>query len=482
MDVLGVSALSSSQLLVVFALGLFATIIFSSIYIRIRGQYRGRNKLPDHTRQNRGFKGRRARDSHLPSIPTDNHEVVSGARPKKQIKDDTEGFQFDFDIPARPSGPIEHVASDPQEEIRPFDPLETPAEVGAREDAESIGNGTDKTEYEERFEDESVAVSDDAYQQFEEAITNGVDEDADYEADVEQMADTWDANDDEGFYSDNAEEITGNEDAYDEASNSEFSEEEYSVSDHEYVDEVVSSANEYDDVPANEEPAYDDAVAANLDEQVAEQPSEPDVDEIVVPFDRRTDEVKRVGVPQQDVVRSFSVVSVCLISDDEGQIYRDIRGEHLAAFLNKRGFIYLDEEYHLQQKSTVEKGAIRVRNYEATQIGAVVKGNRETCGFRLYFRPGDCADPLATMNEMLKIANVAIGYFSDVCAKPLVIYDGRKDSTGNISPLTQEDYDTLKRDLASAFPRSLDITSKRTAVTRNEYAPSEDLPTRAEQY
>lgn len=484
MDILGVSALSSSQLLVVFALALFATIIFSSIYIRIRGQYRGRNKLPDHTQKKRVFGVRRTRDSHLPSIPTDNREVVTGARPKTQFKDDTEGFKFVFDTPERLRGPIEHVTRDLRyEDIRPIDPFETPVEVGMNDDAESLANGTDERVDEDRIEEENVEFSGESHQAFDEDLTtNGVDDDVEYGADVEQITDSWDANGDEGLDIEDAEEDAGFMDSYDDVSDSEFIPEEIQGTDSEYVDEADLNTAEDDYVLSNENPANDDLVTAHFEEDDVEQLSESEKEETVVPFDHRTAEVKRVGVEVHDVNRSFSVVSVCLISDYKGQIYRDIRGEHLAAFLNNRGFIYLDEEYHLQDKSTVDKGAIRVRNYEATPIGTVVKGNEETCGFRLYFRPGDCADPLATLNDMLKIANVAIGFFSDVCAKPLVIYDGRKDSTGTISRLTQEDYDTLKHDLNTAFPRSLDIATKRTAVTRNEYAPSDDLPTRAEQY
>ena len=483
MEFLAVDAISSSQLLVIGALALFTTIIFSSIYIRILGRYRGRNKLPDHTRKKRVFGGRRSRDSHLPSTPPENHEVVSGARPKTPVKDDTEGFQFDFDIPERPSGPIEHVAPTQQEEdTRSDNEWDVPAEVGDGAFAEATGNGASEHDNEEPLEDESESVPQISYERFNDAQANGVDEYLEHGDSDQELVSEWEANGDEGFSSNDVEEMTAEIDYSEEGEDSDFVPEEYQEDPvYEFADEPVPSSTDEDSVAANGYYDSDDVATANYEDHGVDQSIESEAEDVVVPFDNRTVEAKRVGVPPQDANQSFSVVSVCLISDDEGQIYRDVRGDVLAAFLNNRGFIYLDEEYHLQDKSTVAKGAIRVRNYEATSIGTLVKGNEETCGFRLYFRPGDCLDPLATLNEMLKVANSAISFFSTVSAKPLMIYDGRKDNTGSITPLTQEDYDALKRDLLAAFPRRLETVSKRTAITRDEYVPSEDLPTRAEQ-
>ena len=482
MEILAVDAFSSSQLLVAGALALFVTIIFSSIYIRIKGQYRGRNKLPDHTQKKRVFGGRRTRDSHLPSIPPENHEVVSGARPKEPTKDDTEGFQFDFEIPERPRGPIEHVTPDQEEIARPDDRWEAPIEVGEGAFAKVTANGANGFETEERFEDEGTSVPEISYDRFVEAPANGVEERFENSDSDQQLVNSWETGDDDEYSLTDTEAMNADIDFSEDNGDSGFVAEEYQEDyEYEFVDDAVPSSTVEDYVPANDHPSEDDLATTNYEDHDVDHPIESESEEVVVPFDNRAAEAKRVGIPAEDTNRSFSVVSVCLISDDEGQIYRDIRGEILAAFLDKKGFIYLDEEYHLQHKSTVDKGAIRVRNYEATTIGSLVKGNMETCGFRLYFRPGDCADPLATLNEMLKIANLAISFFSNVCEKPLVIYDGRKDSTGNISRLTQEDYDALKRELYDAFPRSLGTGSKRTAITRNEYAPSDDLPTRAEQ-
>lgn len=485
MEIIAVDAFSSSQLLVIGALALFATIILSSIYIRIHGQYRGRNKLPDHTRKKVVFGRRRSRDAHLPSMSPENPEVVSGARPKAPVKDEVDGFRFDFEVPEQPRGPIEHVAREQQQEDLPPDSLwDVPVEAGDAEFAEASANGAEGYEYEDRVESEIANVPETSHEHSNEAPIEGNDENTEYGLTDNEMAIGWDANGEDAFNDDGEEDQDGAIDASENSVMSEFVEEEYQENGQEFHEDDVSLASEQDFLSANE---YQEEVDDDQDENAyadheVEGSFESEADDVVVPFDTRTAEVKRVEIPSYETNHSFAVVSVCLISDDDGQIYRDIRGEYLGAFLNKRGFIYLDEEYHLQNKSTVDKGAIRVRNYEATSIGSLVKGNEETCGFRLYFRPADCADPLATLNEMLKIANLSIGFFSDVCAKPLVIYDGRKDSTGDILPLTQEDYDSLKRDLHAAFPRSLAIASKRTVLSRNDYAPSEDLPTRAETF
>lgn len=479
MEILGVDALSSSQLLVVGALALFATIIFSSIYIRIRGQYRGRNKLPDHTQKKRVFGGPRSREPNFLNIPKENHEVVTGARPKAPVKSDAEEFQFDFDVATRPTGPIEHVATNGAEHREPEDRSYEPIDVTVEVVANANGNGTDRPEYDDSSAEETNGVPEFVDELNDGEITNDGDEYADVD---QEVADSWVASDDDEYDIYYEEETSITQDPVEEMSTTEYMEDDRQDGEYEFDDEVALSNSESDDAPSVEYAIADELLIDDYEEQEDETLTESNADEHVVPFDHRTSEAKRVGTPPQETTRAFSVVSVCLISDDEGQIYRDIRGEHLAAFLNKRGFIYLDEEYHLKEKSTVERGAIRVRNYEATSIGSLVKENQETCGFRLYFRPGDCADALTTLNEMLKIANLSKSFFSDVCAKPLVIYDGRKDSTGSISPFTQEDYNALKQDLNDAFPKSPEAASKRTAVTRNEYAPSEDLPTRAEQY
>ena len=481
MEFLGVGALSSSQLLVVFAFALFATIVFSSIYIRIKGQYRGRNKLPDHT-QRKGLGLRRTRDSDLPSIPKENHEVVSGARKKAPAKDEDEGFQFDFDLPLKPTGPIEHVASRANGADNTWEHAETPTEIPDGAAAEANGVGSDEQEYEEIMQDEDDSVSPVEYEHFDESSIDGVDANSEHVLGDQESTDTWDANYDDEYGWNDSDEAAIDVGSPGNIEDVPIEENELQVGEYEVVEDEIPQTLGDDEQLSSEYPLNLEQANSTYDAQEMDQPFEPDVDESVVPFDHRTVEAKRTGPSNNGDALIFSVVSVCLISDEEGQIFRDIRGEHLAAFLNKRGFIYLDEEYHLQHKSMVEKGAIRVRNYEDSSIGTLVKQNLETRGFRLYFRPSDCADPLATLNEMLKIANLAIGFFKEVSSKPLVIYDGRKDSSGHISPLTQGDYNELKRDLSVAFPRNLDDTSKRTVITRNEYAPSEDLPTRAELY
>ncbi len=480
MEFLGVGALSSSQLLVVFAFALFATIIFSSIYIRIRGQYRGRNKLPDHT-QRRGLGLRRTRDSDLPSIPKDNHEVVSGARRKAPAVDEDEGFQFDFDLPQKATGPIEHVAAHANGEDDSLDHEDVPVEDTDDAFAEPNGSSAEVSDYEESSEDAIAPLSE--IEQFEEASTsNGAEVDPDFVYADEEMTDAWDVSYDDEYDVNQPEETPIDSGSFETNEYSGVEEEATQANESEFVDDEVLPSTSDTYIPTTESPVNGELVSASYDDHEDDQSIEPEVDENVVPFDHRTSEAKRVGTGANVDGLSISVVSVCLISDEEGQIFRDIRGEHLAAFLNKRGFIYLDEEYHLQYKSMVEKGAIRVRNYEDTSIGTLVKNNMKTRGFRLYFRPSDCVDPLATLNEMLKVANLAIGFFSELSSRPLVIYDGRKDISGNISRLTQGDYNQLKRDLSIAFPRTLDDTANRTAITRNEFAPSDDLPTRAEQY
>ena len=485
MEFFGLAALSSSQLLVVIAFALFATIIFSSIYIRIRGQYRGRNKLPNHTRR-RVFGLGRKREADLPSLPKENREVVSGARRKAPAKHNDDGFRFDFDEPAKPSGPIEHVAVDANGEIDLADPWEVPEEVAVSAVAEANGNGVDENGYEASTEDEADFISPVEHEHFDETSENVGDVDADYAYSDEVTTESWDESFDDQYASNDSEDSMADADPFNDTESTypEADEVQHGAFEvvNEVVDETVPPNSDEDYLPPTEYPVNDELAVAAYDDGVEEQLIEPEVDENVVPFDHRTVEAKRVGTTTIGEGHEISVVSICLISDDEGQVFRDIRGEHLAAFLNNRGFIFLDEEYHLQYKSMVEKGAIRVRNYEDTSIGTLVKQNLETRGFRLYFRPSDCVDPLATLNEMLKIANLAIGFFSAVSYRPLVIYDGRKDNSGNISRLTQGDYNQLKYDLSVAFPRNLGETSRRTVISRNEFAPSEDLPTRAEQF
>ena len=477
MEFLGVGALSSSQLLVVFAFALFATIIFSSIYIRVRGQYQGRNKLPDHT-QKRRFGIHRRRNSELPSVPRENHEVVTGAR-KKNTSDGDGEFIFNFDEPQKPTGPIEHATPDLGVEISPPD---VPIENWENDISVTNGHVPQDSDYESSTEDDSSVVYSIEIASPIESSVNGVNTNTADEYPSQTLTATWDTDSEEDASWYESEATNVNTESPANAEHLRLGMDKYQPTESEiYDDEVQSSAND-DYVPATGYPDAVENAADSYDVQEEGPLVASDVGENVVPFDNRITEAKRVGTVTNAAGLSISVVSVCLISDDEGQIFRDIKGEHLVSFLRNRGFIYLDEEYHLQHKSMVEKGAIRVRNYEDMPIGALVKQNSVTRGFRLYFRPSDCTDPLATLNEMLKIANLAIGFFRAVSSKPLVIYDGRKDMYGNISPLTQGDYNELKRDLSIAFPRILDDTLKRTAVTRNEYAPSEDLPTQVEQY
>ena len=482
MEFLSVDAVSFNQLIVTVALGLFATMIFLSIFIRIQRQYRVRNTLPNHTPKKRVFGRVRTRDPNFVNIPTENHEVVTGARPKTPVKDEFEGFHFDFDVPEKPTGPIEHVAAQETGDAAPFDRPEVLADSFVGDIGALNSNGANRHDYEEAFAEENIDVPEEFDQSIDEETANGDNENTDNLDSDREHVETWEANDSDEFLSNDLEETLVAEGLTEDAVTSEFVEEEYPDDEYEFEGEIAESSAYEDELPATEYSAADDLPTTVYEDQNVEQPLETEVDDGVVPFDRRAVEAKRVGTLPEETNRSLSVVSVCLISDDDGQIYRDIRGEYLDAFLNNRGFIYLDEEYHLKHKSTVDRGAIRVRNYEAMSIGNLVKEDQETCGFRLYFRPRDCADALGTLNEMLKIANLAKGFFSDVCAKPLRIYDGRKDSTGNISPFTQEDYNALKRDINAAFPRNPEAASKRTTVIRNEYAPSDDLPTRAEQY
>ena len=475
-------AFSSSQLLVVFAFGLFATIIFASVYLRIKAQYSGRNKLPDHTKK-RVFGVRRTREPILGDIPTEHSEVVSEARPKDHSKQDEEGFQFDFDVPVKPAP--SHIDVDAPSFANGgdagTDQDEHVSEAFIGASASTPTTGATQHEYEDRFGNGSAPLSEVPWE--ENGTSQDYGDDRNDFIDIDQNGTTaWE--DPHARTSDADEEVQETIDldsvATDDVSEYKTTYESRDIEEAaEHVYAYAQGTNdEYDS--ANGYQNDGELATATYDDQEVEQFTEPEVEESVVPFDHRTTEAKRADTTADHTDLNFAVVSVCLISEEDGQIYRDIRGEHLARFLSNRGFIFLDEEYHLQNKSMVEKGAIRVRNFEAAAIGDLVRGNEETRGFRLYFKPSDCVDPLATLNEMLKVSQSAIGFFSEVSSKPLKIYDGRKDSNGNISPLTQEDYDTLKRDLSAAFPRQLDDATKRIAVSGSDYAPSEDLPTRAE--
>ncbi len=480
MDFFEVIALSSSQLLVAFSLAIFAALILASIYIRIKAQYRGRNKLPDHTKK-RVFGVIRTREPTIGDIPTENHEVVSEARPKEH-SEHGEGF-LNFDVLVEPAtnGTAEDTTSLANGSDAGLDQEEhaTEAVVGATVTLQATD--TTQHDYEDQFETGIAAHSEVRWeengdsQHFGDAREDSID--------TQDVTTTWEEPYDQDVdLSDEVQEaVDRDSDTTDDVSEFETS---YESADYQNTDEYVDTfaqgtEDEYD--AANEYQTDGELATATYDDQELEQPTDPEVDETVVPFDHRTIEAKRVDTTNYTDL-NFAVVSVCLISVDDGQIYRDIQGKHLGRFLTQRGFIFLDEEYHLQNKSMVEKGAIRVRNFEATLIGDLVRGNETTRGFRLYFKPSDCFDPLATLNEMLKVAQSAIGFFSsEVSSKPLAIYDGRKDAHGNISPLTQEDYDRLKRELSAVFPRYLDDTTKRIVVSGSDYTPSDDLPTRAEQ-
>ncbi len=463
--------LSSSQLLVSGALILFGLIIVSSIFIRVRSHHGRRNTLPNHTRQTI-FGFFRRRHASLVKPPAQNHELVSRARPKENSLFDGE-LAFDFAaFNAVSSNSEESVqTATVSEDVRPIEITnELPLE---REGNDASFNVIQGAQVAADFVDES-----DRQNIFNEINTysNEQGEDLNEWSDTQQVH-----TEPEGEY---REIDVQTQDSYIEESGWSTRGEEIEVS--ETMDnEILEDSTRH---------AHAHIAASNIERQSSESfytDDEPgglrlneesgSVESVIVPFNGRTVGMQRANGNGRDngPSPSPSVVSVCLVSDYQGQVYRDIRGEQLATFLNNRGFILFGEEYHMQNQSMVEKGGIRARNFEkSTPINELVKRNEETTGFRLYFFPSESPDPLRTLSEMLNIAQSAIGFFGEVCSKPLVIYTGHTP----FRPLTQEDYNALKHDLNVSYKRESTLLRSRTTLSRVEFAPSEELPQRAEQY
>ena len=142
------------------------------------------------------------------------------------------------------------------------------------------------------------------------------------------------------------------------------------------------------------------------------------------------------------------VVSICLMFEHEGRFYRQISGRRLQDFLRQRRFILLDNEFHLQVKSMVNEGGIRVRNYYKEPISDLVKDGT-TVGFRIYFEPHRCKNPTATLDEMLRIAQSATDYFNG----QVVIYDGVLTEDGRMRQLSRQRYEDIKSNLELYFPQ-----------------------------
>ena len=460
--------LTSSEILVAGMVAIFAVIILASIYIHIRRNLIRR--IPNVTRR-KVFWFLPRKDPSIQEVPLRNNEVVSNARPVTRDASQSQEFDFGFDDDELP----EQVAADPVSNGNAF----TEPQTELTDDIYVTGNGEAQT-------DDPVSSREPRVVHWQDALPQE-DSSAEDAADVAVFAKEYDEATSTFPSWEHAQEVNGEQtDAYsiesDVQENSDFADSgEGSHFENEHFQNIdedePGSENGVGQEYLNNDDLSSEGLFTDLDSSIQTSDIEQDSDSVEeMAIDRKSAEVLRVEPPSHEPQQTFVVVSVCLMSEFNNQVYRDIRGKKLKSFLQSWGFILLDEEYHLQKNAMVEAGGIRVRNFEKTPIGDVVKSNDETRGFRLYFRPSDSEDPLQTLNEMLKIAQSATGYFRDTCKKPLVIYDGRKP----VKPLTQEGYSQLKLDLLDAFPRNLANSPKRTALSRNDYTPSDDLPNRAE--
>ena len=475
--------LSSSQLLITGSLALFATIILSSVYIRIRGYYNRR--IPNLSRR-KVFWFFRGAEPSLVEPPSKYTEVVTAARPVQRAFNDSPIFDFDFDDTYE-SG---HRVVTTRADTSAFEASANGDSQGARsnvfEAAESettyVAAESTPVYAENASTDEFGAptfVANGSYSQASETEPSFA------EATSETAFDDWpnsqtseNRNGDENSRGDESW-LQTNAPQFGSPLNSDLEDQSFevpAVDSNEPAD--ASDTGTYgDDVNEEEDHVLGPVVNESVDFVAQSNPDLDYLDPVTPRYDRLMEEVKRVEPPTRTPKLNLRVVSVCMMSEFNNHVFRDIRGDQLATFLKSRGFILLDQEFHLKRNLLIPEGGIRVRNFEEKPIGELVRSTDETRGFRLYFNPSDCDDPLATLDEMLKIAQSAKGYFSDMCKKPLVIYDGRTP----VKPMTQEDYSQLRVALATGFPRTRSTTSNRTVLSRNDYAPSDDLPNRAEQ-
>lgn len=461
------TSLSSSEMLVSVAFTLFAVLVISSVCLRLRNKSRERKSVPD-TVAKHGFRLFMGADTDRPQvqIPDENFDKIYPARPKVRENHSAPLLNAD-EVTLEGDALIEEIMTQSN----------TSEQVAHADWSDSDRHSTDGGY--ENFKGESAWVaegqpavatttlngySDYAVDQYEQstpetaatASNRAAISNSEYE--VSQYEDTTGGNDD---WHDNANEQWQDSGAY---------------------------QSGYESGPQNNDGAFDTTYQSNESDTAYESTRDDVNNEHVrndvyedanVGEDRSSDladapnlrhlahEVQRVGSSQHEEERpNLSVVSICLVSNFENRIFRDVSGDRLASFLNNRGFIFLDGEYHLKSSVTRDCGTVRVRNLEPMPIGDLVRNNDFTRGFRMYFRPAEDPNPLATLNEMLKISQSAAGYFVDVGSLPLQIYHGLQ----KIKLLTQEDYEQLQADLRSAFPRPNPATSpSRTQMSYGDY-------------
>ncbi|MYD43611.1 MAG: hypothetical protein F4W90_06930 [Gammaproteobacteria bacterium] len=466
--------LTGSQLLVTASLVLFALLILSSVYLRLQAQYRTRHRLAGGTRKDVLNYPPNSNSKDF-SKKTMHSEVVTRARPKGHTN--RRGTPVNFGIHDEFKRP-EHADDSDYEVVVDS----TKGNSEAFDYAQSTGSDQANVHYAEGWSTEDVATEDydsdysieaSTTEQSESesesaafepthwetppSITNNVASDS-----VFEDTDDWTAHETESECQSTSEVSTHVDDSafHDDEPNESYDQTEY-------VEEVAASDT------------YDEAFTATPEPVTTTEEDTAVSDELLVaPFDHRVAEVQRVASQVGRSATGLSVVSICLISEYQGRFFRDIQGEQLGTFLTNRNFILLDEEYHLQSPVVLDAGGIRIRNFEMEPIGELVKTNGETRGFRIYFRPGDCADPLSTFAEMMRIAESARQFFAEACEKPLEIWDGRKP----IQPLSQEGYKQLVFDLQTTFTMFKGTSYSRTTLSRNEFEPSDSLVSQASQY
>lgn len=474
-----IAELSGSQLLVTASLGLFATIIFSSVYLRLRNQYRLRSRLGQDTRRKDVVRFDASdKPGALVEQPVMN-EVVSRARPKEQTRGDVFTTEPYFGSPDDyQTSTLEEIDHDSYEEGD-----HELAEYSDTNDAK-VDNGY-AVEMENDESDWQSQVSD---TEESETYIDASDETGD-----EQLTDIGNVEWQETESSDTgsskelkhipisewgleAKPPEAGELGIVEAIETNGIQDENELT----IEEIEDDTEQQKGTPQVEADTSELEVEMSEYDDESENASDPTIEvrePTVVPLDTRVSEVQRADDHGHALRRNLVVVSVCLISQANGRVYRDIRGEQLGQFLTSRKFIPLDAEYHLQRGATIDSSGIRIRNFEVEPIVDLVKNDGETRGFRLYFRPSESDDPVASLNEMLRIAHSAVCYFESVCDKPLIICDGRKPN----QPLTQEMYRELCDQLIADSDRNGIATGQlRTRLSPNGFEPSTELVSQAE--
>ena len=480
MEFLFDGSFSSSHLLVVISFTLFATILLSSIYLRIRSQYRGRNRLPNHTRQGLLARFRKQNVDLQSIVPLD--ETVSTARLKGLVDpSDRERKPHLAEFGTTPTPTPVTANGAYANRISPH--LDDKSSSSFLSNDVSESNGA-------RFNDTiPLDKADSLYESAEESVlSNGEAINGSYAPDHTDVS-IVDANHDhsasyDNGYQDEFDETTTNGQSEDSEYIEDFTEEDPDEqSESGYVAAAISNQNsessEIDDLLDVEVESESDTLYETSDDAATSEGTESNsADEPELAFEHGLGQPKRADSSNEAENQSFATVSVCLISEDQGQVYRNVKGEQIGAFLKRLGFMYLEREQEyvrMQHRTTDDRSTLRARNFDQGSIGDLVKTNELTRGFRLYFYTAECVNLVKTLNDMMKLAHMARNCFGT----PLAIYDGRKDSEGNIWPLTQEDYNLLKQNLIAAFPENQNETFKLVSSTSRDRELSDDLPSRA---